>query len=124
MLDALLHCCGLVRMVRRENGIRIYRTHRRQPALLNEAELRARMDALVDVVINICAALPDSSLFLYIRRLQLCRAPMAKRNLSRAATRTQAITPRPGCGHGLVLVKRREPAPCRRCGQGALTRTV
>src|SRR5213079_3214645 len=59
MLDAL-HYRGLVRVVRRENGIRIYRTHRHEPAPLNEAERQARMDALVDVVVNIYAPLPGS----------------------------------------------------------------
>jgi uncharacterized protein YcaQ len=52
MLDAL-HYRGLVRVVRRENGIRIYRTHRHEWAQLNEAERRARIDTLVDVVVNI-----------------------------------------------------------------------
>ncbi|HKR54099.1 MAG TPA: crosslink repair DNA glycosylase YcaQ family protein, partial [Chthoniobacterales bacterium] len=54
MLDAL-HYRGLVRVVRRENGIRIYRTHRHEPALLTEAERRTRIDALVDAVVNIYA---------------------------------------------------------------------
>src|SRR5512133_4310736 len=37
MLDAL-HYRGLVRVVRRENGIRIYRAHQHEPALLTKAE--------------------------------------------------------------------------------------
>jgi uncharacterized protein len=69
LLDAL-HYRGLVRVVRRENGVRIYRIHRHQPALLNEAERQDRMDALVDVVVNIYAPLPASSLAFYIRRLR------------------------------------------------------
>ena len=69
MLDAL-HYRGLVRVVRRENGIRIYRTHRHKPAPLNEAECRIRIDALVNVVVNIYAPLPASSLSFYIRRLR------------------------------------------------------
>jgi uncharacterized protein len=69
MLDAL-HYRGLVRVARRENGIRIYRTHQHQAALLSEAELRTRIDTLVDVVVNIYAPLPGSSLSFYIRRLQ------------------------------------------------------
>jgi uncharacterized protein len=69
MLDAL-HYRGLVRVVRRENGIRIYRAHQHEPALLSEVERRARIDALVDVVVNIYAPLPGSSLSFYIRRLQ------------------------------------------------------
>lgn len=69
MLDAL-HYRGLVRVVRRENGIRIYRAHRHEATLLTEAERRARMDLLVDVVVNIYAPLPASSLSFYLRRLR------------------------------------------------------
>jgi uncharacterized protein YcaQ len=69
MLDAL-HYRGLVRVVRRENGIRIYRAHRHEPALLREPERRTRIDALVDAVVNIYAPLPGSSLSFYIRRLR------------------------------------------------------
>src|SRR5437762_12153735 len=61
MLDAL-HYRGLVRVVRRENGIRIYRTHRHQAARLGEERRRARSDALVDVAVNIYAPLRASSL--------------------------------------------------------------
>src|SRR5438093_2759292 len=74
MLDAL-HYRGLVRVVRRENGIRIYRTHRHEPsravasAVLTGSSVQARMDALVDVAVNIYAPLPASSLSFYIRRL-------------------------------------------------------
>ena len=69
MLDAL-HYRGLVRVARRENGIRIYRTHRHEPGPLNDAERQARIDALVDMVVNIYAPLPTSSLSFYIRRLR------------------------------------------------------
>ena len=83
MLDAL-HYRGLVRVVRRENGIRIYRTHRHEPpsavmsgplakafgAVLSGSSLEARMNALVDTVVNIYAPLPASSVSFYIRRLR------------------------------------------------------
>jgi uncharacterized protein len=75
MLDAL-HYRGLVRVVRRDNGIRIYRTHQHEPAsavasaVLSGSSLHARIDALVDVVVNIYAPLPGSSLSFYIRRLR------------------------------------------------------
>src|SRR2546425_920696 len=65
MLDAL-HYRGLVRVVRRENGIRIYRAHQHEPVLLMEVERRTRIDALVNVVVNIYAPLPGSSLSFYI----------------------------------------------------------
>jgi uncharacterized protein len=69
MLDAL-HYRGLLRVVRRENGTRIYRTHRHEAVRLSQSELRAQMDALVDVVVNIYAPLPAASLSFYIRRLR------------------------------------------------------
>ncbi len=69
MLDALQYR-GLVRVVRRENGIRIYSTHRHKAPRLSETERQERMDALVDVVLNIYAPLPASSLSFYIRRLR------------------------------------------------------
>ena len=69
MLDAL-HYRGLVRVVRRENGIRIYRVHQHEAALLSERERRTRIDALVDLVVNIYAPLPGSSLSFYIGRLR------------------------------------------------------
>ena len=75
MLDAL-HYRGLVRVVRRDNGIRIYRAHQHEPAstvasaVLSGSSLHARIDALVDVVVNIYAPLPGSSLSFYIRRLR------------------------------------------------------
>src|SRR5436305_13302762 len=69
MLDAL-HYRGLVRVVRRENGIRIYRAHQHEPALLTKAERRSRIDALVDVMVNIYAPLPGSSLSFYSRLLR------------------------------------------------------
>jgi uncharacterized protein YcaQ len=69
MLDAL-HYQGKLRVVRREKGIRIYRTHRHKSASLDEAARRARIDGLVDVVVNIYAPLPGASLSFYVRRLR------------------------------------------------------
>ena len=69
MLDAL-HYRGLLRAARREKGIRVYRTHRHEPAPLDEAARRARVDALVDVAVNIYAPLPAASLSFYLRRLR------------------------------------------------------
>ncbi len=69
MLDAL-HYRGLLRVARREKGIRVYRAHRHGPAPLDEKARRARLDALVDVAVNIYAPLPDASLSFYVRRLR------------------------------------------------------
>ena len=69
LLDAM-HYAGLLRIVRREKGIRIYAEHKHEPVARNAAERRARMDALVDVVVNIYAPLPGRSLSFYLRRLR------------------------------------------------------
>jgi uncharacterized protein YcaQ len=69
MLDAM-HYRGLLRVARRENGIRVYRTHQHEPGPGDEAARRARIDALVDVAVNIYAPLPGASLSYYVRRLR------------------------------------------------------
>jgi uncharacterized protein YcaQ len=78
MLDAL-HYRGLVRVVRRENGIRIYGAHGRAAVIadpadmndsLDQADRQDRIDRLVDVVVDIYAPLPAASLAYYIRRLR------------------------------------------------------
>lgn len=69
MLDGL-HYRGLLRVARREKGIRLYRTHRHEPVQLDAAARRARIDALVDVLVNIYAPLPAASLSYYVRRLR------------------------------------------------------
>lgn len=67
MLDGL-HYRGLLRVVRREKGIRVYRAHRHEPIPPDEA--KQRIDALVDAVVNLYAPLPGTSLSYYVRRLR------------------------------------------------------
>ena len=69
LLDAM-HYRGLLRVVRREAGIRIYGLHERRPAPLGPRERRVRIDALVDVVVNVYAPLPAASLSYAVRRLR------------------------------------------------------
>jgi uncharacterized protein YcaQ len=69
LLDAM-HYRGLLRVARRENGIRIYTAHQHEGAPTDPAERRARIDALVDVVVRIYAPLPGSSLSVFVRRLR------------------------------------------------------
>ena len=66
----VMHYRGLLRVARRENGIRIYGAHRHEAGPLDGAALQARIDALVDVVVNIYAPLPGASLSSYVRRLR------------------------------------------------------
>jgi len=54
LLDEM-HYRGLLRIVRRVKGIRIYAEHEHGPVVEDPAERQARIDALVDVVVRIYA---------------------------------------------------------------------
>jgi uncharacterized protein YcaQ len=69
-LLAQMHYLGMLRVVRRERGIRIYAAHQHGPEPANEAERRARIDALVDAATGIYAPLPGAALTNLVRRLQ------------------------------------------------------
>ncbi len=69
LLDAM-HYRGLLRVARRENGIRIYIAHQHDSGPTDAAAHRARIDALIDVVVRIYAPLPGPSLSFYVRRLR------------------------------------------------------
>ena len=87
MLDAL-HYRGLLRVVRREKGIRLYAIQRHQAATLDQAARRARVDAMVDVVVNIYAPLPAVSLSYYVRRLRYA-VPQWEKEMSGALQRAR-----------------------------------
>lgn len=69
LLDAM-HYSGMLRVVRREKGIRIYSAHQHQPRQMGAAQRRATIDALVDVVVRIYAPLTGPGLSFYLRRLR------------------------------------------------------
>ncbi len=72
LLDAM-HYRGLLRVVRREAGIRVYGVHewgRLTDTPIDARERRSRLDALVDVVLNIYAPLPAASLSQAVGRLR------------------------------------------------------
>jgi uncharacterized protein YcaQ len=87
MLDGL-HYRGKLRVARREKGIRVYRTHRHEAGPLDKAARRARIDALVDVAVNIYAPLPGSSLSYYVRRLRYA-VPQWQKEISGALRRAR-----------------------------------
>src|ERR1700736_5812600 len=68
LLDAM-HYCGLLRVARRDGGIRIYTAHQHAPAPADSSACQARLDALVDVAVRIYAPLPAASLAFFVRRL-------------------------------------------------------
>jgi len=69
LLDAL-HYRGRLRVLRREAGIRIYTAHEHPAAPIDAAARRARLDALVDVIVRTYAPLTSSSLATLVRRLR------------------------------------------------------
>jgi uncharacterized protein YcaQ len=69
LLEAM-HYKGLLRVVGREAGIRIYAIQQHGPPPQGAAMRRARLDALVDVLVRKYAPLPSISLSFVLRRLR------------------------------------------------------
>jgi uncharacterized protein YcaQ len=69
LLDAM-HYRGLLRVARREAGIRVYMAHEHGPGPADADERRQRLDRLVDVAVRLYAPLPASSLSILVRRLR------------------------------------------------------
>lgn len=95
LLDAM-HYRGLLRVARREKGIRIYRAHQHEAgheagpadAAEPQALIGARIDTLVDVVVRIYAPLPGPSLSFFVRRLRYA-APQWQAELTSALQRAK-----------------------------------
>jgi uncharacterized protein len=86
LLDEL-HYRGLLRVTRRDKGIRVYAV--RDPVILDSRSPRDRVDALVDVVVRKYAPLPASSLSRVVGRLRYA-VPQWRRELPRALARAKA----------------------------------
>jgi uncharacterized protein YcaQ len=69
LLD-IMHYRGMLRVVRREGGIRIYEACDHGPGPADAAERRVRLDALADVLVRVYAPLPARSLSAFIGRLR------------------------------------------------------
>ena len=69
LLDAM-HYRGMLRVTRRESGVRIYAVHQHAPEPLDAAERERRIDALVDLAVRIYAPLPGPRLNTLARRLR------------------------------------------------------
>jgi len=87
LLDAMQYR-GMLRVTQRQNGIRIYAAHQHQPEPRDAVERRARIDALVDVVVRIFAPLPGPSLNFFVRRLRFA-APQWRSELMSALQRAK-----------------------------------
>lgn len=86
LLDGM-HYRGLLRVLRREGGIRVYgvRTAR---AAEHELSPHARLDALVDVAVRKYAPLPARSLAILVRRLRYA-TPQLARGIDEALARAK-----------------------------------
>jgi hypothetical protein len=69
LLDAM-HYRGLLRVVRRDAGIRVYAVREHAAGPRHAAARAAHLDALVDIVVATYAPLPAASLSMLIRRLR------------------------------------------------------
>ena len=84
-----MHYKGLLRVIRRETGIRVYGLQQPGPAPTGAAARRDRLDALVDVVVNKYAPLPSSSLSMVVRRLRYA-VPQWSHEITKALARAKA----------------------------------
>ncbi len=87
LLDAM-HYRGLLRVVGRESGIRIYAAHEHASVPRDSPTRRALLDALVDVVVAKYAPLPGASLSVLVRRLRYA-APQWSSQLGAALQRAK-----------------------------------
>jgi uncharacterized protein len=83
-----MHYRGMLRVVRRERGIRIYSAHQHGPEPVDTVERHARMDALVDAAVGIYAPLPAPCLADLVRRLRFA-VPQWRGELKSALKRSK-----------------------------------
>jgi uncharacterized protein YcaQ len=83
-----MHYAGMIRVVRRDAGIRVYAAEDRVTAAPDADARTARLDSLVDIVVRAYAPLPARSLGLVISRLRYA-APQWTARLKAALKRAQ-----------------------------------
>jgi uncharacterized protein YcaQ len=87
LLDAM-HYRGMLRVARREGGIRIYAAHQHGPEPIDRVERQTRLDALVDVAVNIYAPVTGQCLSYLVRRLRFA-TPQWRGELTEALRRAR-----------------------------------
>jgi uncharacterized protein len=87
LLDGM-HYRGLLRVARRDGGIRLYAMHEHAPGPADAVARRAQLDALVDIVARAYAPLTASSLAWLVGRLRYA-VPHRKRELKNALQRAK-----------------------------------
>jgi uncharacterized protein YcaQ len=83
-----MHYRGLLRVTRRDSGVRVYAALAERPAVKASNERDARIDALVDLLVNIYAPVPKASLGALLGRLRYA-VPQWQPQLKRALTRAR-----------------------------------
>ena len=69
-LLSAMHYRGMLRVARRQSGVRLYALHQHGPEPVDARERLARIDALVDAAVHVYAPLPSGSLSYLVRRLR------------------------------------------------------
>jgi uncharacterized protein YcaQ len=87
LLDGM-HYRGLLRVVRRDRGIRVYALHEHTPGADGAAARQARIDALIDVAVRKYAPLPSATLSWLVGRLRYA-VPQWHSGLKRALQRAK-----------------------------------
>ena len=87
LLDAM-HYQGLLRVVRRESGIRLYAAHQHEPRPTDTQTRHARLDALIDAAVDVYAPLPLRGLRSLVRHMRFA-APQWQRHLTKALQRAR-----------------------------------
>ena len=87
-LLAAMHYRGMLRVVRRERGVRIYAAQANGAEPADMAERSARIDALVDVAVQLYAPLPGPCLSDLVRRLRFA-VPQWRSELKNALQRSK-----------------------------------
>lgn len=83
-----LHYRGLLRIARRDRGIRVYAPRPDSPPPHGAADRRARADALVDLAVRLYAPVPSPTLAWLVNRLRLS-APQLAPELAHARARAR-----------------------------------
>ncbi len=83
-----MHYHGMLRVARRDAGIRVYAPHEHESSPVNAKERRRGIDRLVDVVVGIYAPLPGATLSMLVRRLRYA-APQLRGEIPSALKRAR-----------------------------------
>jgi uncharacterized protein len=80
-----LHYLGLLRVARRDSGVRVYAVQEPSPSQIDVA---GHLDALIDIIVNKYAPLPSASLVSLVRRLRYA-TPQWVRHITPALLRAR-----------------------------------